>query len=227
MIRAFRFALFVCLLAGPARAACEDLHWESPDRAEAVTWHAAADLALVRIRPLSQGGAGDRAGDAEMSLAFTPLTEGDPEGRFWVRDTVRLSVSPPPVFDLFSFTNVEQRIGYGDGRPREVREPRNDPFSMGPDGRIADRWWTDLRDHRVSVLSRGGAASDALERMRREGSIRVEQIGRRDGHREVITFGAFGFGGFAGLWTRLQAHRAACETSADGYLSGTSKGADD
>lgn len=215
MLRTLGSALFVCLLASPARAACEDLHWESPDRAEAVTWHAAADIALVRIRPLSQGGAGDRAGDAEMSLAFTPLTEGDPEGRFWVRDTVRLSVSPPPVYDLFSFTNVEQRIGYGDGRPREMREARNDPFSMGPNRRIADRWWTDLRDQGVSVLSLGTAASDALDRMRREGSIRVEQIGRRGGSREVIAFGAFEFGAFAGLWTRLQVHRAACKASVD------------
>lgn len=214
MIRAIRLALSLCLLAGPARAACEDLHWESPDRAEAVTWHAADNLALLRVRPQAQGGAGERAGDAEMSLAFTPLAQGDPQGRFWAHDTVRISLSPPPVFNLFAFTDFQQRIGYGEGRTREMRDPRNDPFSIRPDRRLADRWWTDLRDRGVSAVSRGTAASDALERMRRDGSIRVEQVGRRDGRREVIAFGVFGFSGFAPLWTRLQAHRAACTAAA-------------
>ena len=116
--------------------------------------------------------------------------------------------------DLSGFSRFQQRVGSGEGWTREARHPRNDPFSTGPDRRIADRWWTDLRDHGVSAPSRGTPASDALEQMRREGSLRVEQVGRRDGRREMIAFAEFGFSRFAPLWTRLQAHRARCQAAA-------------
>lgn len=210
MLRALRLAVALCLLSSPARAACEDLHWASDDGAEAVTWDQARNLAYFRIRPQSQGGAGARAGDPEMYLYFVPLERGDPEGRFWARDTVRISLSPPPVYDLSGFSGFQQRISSGRGRTREARNPRNDPFSAGPDNRIADRWWTDLRDGGVSTGSRRAVASDALDQMRREGALRVEQIGRRDGRRQVIAFGEFGFGRFTPLWARLQAHRLNC-----------------
>lgn len=219
MVRAFRLAFALCLLSGPALAACEDLHWVSDDGVDTVTWHPAQNLAFFRIGPQSQGGVGARAGDADMYLYFTPLEHGDPQGRFWTRNTVRISVSPSPVYDLSGFGDFQQRIGFGDGGARAVDAPRNDPFSTGPDNRLADRWWTDLRDQGVSAPSRGPVASDALERMRREGSLRVEQLGRRDGRRQVIAFGEFGFGRFAPLWTRLQAHRTNCPTSSLSRLS--------
>ncbi len=214
MIRALALAVTLSLLAAPARAACEDLHWESPDGREAVTWYAGQNLLRIHLAPQAQGGAGDRAGEGVMSLTLTPLRHGDAAGRFWERDTVRISLSPPPVYDLSAFTGFHHRLGFGDGRTREVRHPRVDPYGMDREGRVADRWWTDLRDRGVYAATRGSAASDALEQMRRQGSLRVEQVGRRNGRREVIAFAEFGFGRFAPLWTRLEAHRVGCAAGA-------------
>ena len=120
----------------------------------------------------------------------------------------RASLSPPRSYELHDYPNFTQRLSFWDSRAPRVEPPRQDAQAPRSDGRTADRWWTDLRD----TVGRT-RASDALDRLRTEGAIRVEQVARRDGRRQVIAWGEFGISPLYRLAWRLRMHRDLCRAS--------------